>query len=234
MRRFTRSITGISALLLVLLLSACQPIQPVTGASVQAAGQEMQQDVDNEPTILRADSVIRTHPSQGEVRIVKGASATVFLTREGALARLDTSELEPGHVYTLWWVVINNPAACAETTCTPSEVIGESDELQSDIGQADRIIPEDDTGHFAAFLPVGSLPDAWFGNGFTNPLDAHVHLVINHHGPLIPEMTATMLNSYRGGCTDESLPEVFPETAKQDGEPGPNSCALLQVAVLEP
>lgn len=234
MRNLKCSMLMTSVLLLALLLSACQPIQPVTADVAQAAGEEMSLEVDVEPAILRYDSVIRTHPSQGEVRIVEGASASVFLTEEGAFARFDTTELIPGDVYTLWWVVINNPDACAEFTCTPPEVLGRSDELLSDLGQADRIVPETEEGHFAAFLPVGELPDAWFGNGFTNPLGAHIHLVINHHGPLIPEQAATMLNSYRGGCTDESLPASFPTTALSDGEPGPNACALLQVAVLEP
>jgi len=42
-----------------------------------------------------------------------------------------------------------------------------------------------------------------------------------------------MLNTYRSGCTDESLPASFPDTAKADGEPGPNTCALVQAAVFQ-
>jgi len=85
-----------------------------------------------------------------------------------------------------------------------------------------------------AQLPAGDVENnPWFGNGFTNPTGAEIHLVINDHGPLIPEMADTMLNSYRGGCTDESLPGSFPETAKADGEPGPNTCALVQATIFQ-
>ena len=41
-----------------------------------------------------------------------------------------------------------------------------------------------------------------------------------------------MIQTYRAGCTDASLPGIFPPTAKSDGEPGPNSCQLYQVAVF--
>jgi len=46
-------------------------------------------------------------------------------------------------------------------------------------------------------------------------------------------MAEMMLNTYRSGCTDESLPASFPDTAKADGEPGPNTCALVQAAVFQ-
>jgi hypothetical protein len=42
-----------------------------------------------------------------------------------------------------------------------------------------------------------------------------------------------MLNTYRGGCSDESLPPPFPDTAKSDGEPGPNTCRLVQFTVFQ-
>lgn len=82
------------------------------------------------------------------------------------------------------------------------------------------------------FVPTGDIQSAWYGNGLTNPTGAEVHLVINDHGVVIPEMIATMLNSFRGGCTDESLPPPFPDTAKADGDPGPNACRLVQFAII--
>jgi hypothetical protein len=46
-------------------------------------------------------------------------------------------------------------------------------------------------------------------------------------------MATTMLQSYRGGCTDESLPGAFPDTAKNDGIPGPNTCQLFQDVIFQ-
>jgi hypothetical protein len=77
------------------------------------------------------------------------------------------------------------------------------------------------------------VDEAWFGNGFTNPMGAEIHVVINDHGLLIPDMADTMLNTYRGGCQDEGLPPPFPATAISDGEPGPNTCRLVQFAIFQ-
>lgn len=81
-------------------------------------------------------------------------------------------------------------------------------------------------GHFNGFLAIGDMPNSWFDNGYRNPQGAEIHIVINDHGPLIPDMAENMLNSYRGGCTDASLPPPFPATAKADGKPGPNTCPV--------
>ena len=72
------------------------------------------------------------------------------------------------------------------------------------------------------------MPNTWFGNGYWNLLGAEIHLLINDHGPLVSHLAHSMLNSYRGGCRDESLPPPFPATAKADGTPGPNTCRLVQ------
>ena len=63
---------------------------------------------------------------------------------------------------------------------------------------------------------------------------AEIHLVVNDHGPAIPGMVDEMLHTYRGGCTDDSLPPPFPATAKSDGAPGPNTCRLYQSATFQP
>jgi hypothetical protein len=86
---------------------------------------------------------------------------------------------------------------------------------------------------FAASITTGStagwLPD----REFTNPMGAEVHLVINHHGPMIPEFMPGMIRTFRGGCSGDSpFPPIFPEAATADGEVGPNICRLYQLAVL--
>ena len=69
-------------------------------------------------------------------------------------------------------------------------------------------------------------------NGLTNPEGAEIHLVVHDHGPLLAEKVATMIGSYRGGCLDDSIPEMVPAKAKADGEPGPNKCALVQDVIF--
>jgi hypothetical protein len=176
-----------------------------------------------------------THPSQGDVRQVEGAQASLFTTTEGATMHFRTNGLEAGHIYTAWWIVVNNPDACSASPCTGKDILGNSDLVQADVTQADSIlVGEAGEMEFAGFLAAGSIDadDAWFGNGFANPLSAEIHVTINDHGPLIPGMASTMLNTYRGGCQDEGLPGAFPPTAIGDGELGPNTCRLVQFAIF--
>lgn len=106
-------------------------------------------------------------------------------------------------------------------------------ETDTDVGYAAGLIAgPDGTGRFVFHQPLGAIPQAWFGIGYTNAQGAEIHLVVNDHGPLVEGMEHSMTGSYRGGCTDESLPAAFPETAKANGKPGPNTCRLLQTAVF--
>ena len=175
-----------------------------------------------------------THPSQGPVQQVQGASASLVTTDEGASFVLHTSELNPGHAYTVWFLAINNPAACATTPCTAADVLFNTAAVQAEITYgAGHVVGESGVGNFAGNVAVGELPGAWFGNGFTNPRGAEIHLVLNDHGPVIADLTANMISTYRGGCTDASLPPPFPATAKADGVPGPNACQLFQFAIFQ-
>ena len=73
---------------------------------------------------------------------------------------------------------------------------------------------------------------SWLGTGFKDPWKSEIHLVIHDHGPLIDGREAEMTGSYRGGCTDASLPEIVPATAKADGSAGPNTCKLVQDVIF--
>ena len=190
-------------------------------------GQDMMSEM------MVAATHVETHPSQGDVEIIEGSSATLMRSEEGIFATMSTDRLEDGHVYTLWVVIVNNPEVCEASSCTPPEILGNSDELQSEVTWGDGIIVSDEgRAEFTIYLPAGDVQEPWFGNGLTNPTGAQIHLIINDHGELIPEMAANMLNTYRGGCTDDSLPPPFPDTAKADGEAGPNTCALVQAAIF--
>lgn len=164
---------------------------------------------------------VNTHPSQGDVEKIEGAEATLLTFDEGAFASVSTRNLTPGNAYTLWFVVVNDPQACETSPCTASDVLAHSSKTNSDVGYAAGLVAAPDgTGHFGVHQPLGPIPRAWFGNGYTNAQGAEILLLVNDHGPLIEGREHSMLATFRGGCSDESLPAAFPETAKTDGEPG--------------
>ena len=178
---------------------------------------------------------VRTHPSQGDVEQVDGASARLFTGEDGVFVSMDTNGLEPGHVYTLLLAVINKPGQCPALPCTPKDVLGRSGIVKSDVGYAGGAVADDEgTAKFSHFQPVGSLQKGFFENGLSGTDGVEIHLVLNDHGPRIEGRVYEMLTSYRGGCSDESLPPPMPDTARAQGKPGPNSCAMVQFAQFIP
>jgi len=195
---------------------------------VGVVGQEMMSEM------MVTSTHVETHPSQGDVVIIEDGHAMIVSNEEGLFAHMATDNLEDGHVYTFWVVIVNNPEACEAYPCTAPEIINNSDALQSDVTWGDSMVYYDGVEpKFNAYVAVGDLHEPWIGNGLTNPTGAEIHLVVNDHGELIPDMAAEMLGTYRGGCTSDSLPGLFPESATSDGEAGPNTCRLVQDAIFK-
>ena len=180
-------------------------------------------------------SAVKTHPSQGDVAVVSLAKARMQVDDGGIFIAMNTIGLAPGHVHTLWLVTINDPAACDASPCTSKDVLKRTDAVKADVGYAGGIIVGGDgIGSFAAYQPVGALNGAWFNDGLQHTDGVEVHLVVNDHGPAIEGRTADMLSTYRGGCTNESIPAPMPTTARAQGTPGPNQCRLVQFSIFEP
>lgn len=177
---------------------------------------------------------IMTHPSQGDMMEIEGATATLLSTEEGIAIHFATNNLEENHAYTMWVAMINNPGACSVRPCPGPETLINSDLLQTEMTQGSSLLySEKALMVFTAFVLTGDVSDGWFGNGLTNPMGAEIHIVIMDHGELISDMAAEMLNTTRGGCTDESVPPPYPDNAKADGEPGPNTCRGMQLAIIQ-
>ena len=177
---------------------------------------------------------VNSHPSQGEVGVIEGAEAKLLAMDDGAFVSFATNGLTPGNVHTMWFVAINDPTQCETTPCKSSDVNKRTAMTNADVGYGDSlIVGEDGTAEFAAHIPIGDLRKAWHGNGYQNAQGAEIHLAIADHGPVIGDDIENMLSSYRGGCTDESLPGGAPDTAKTDGMAGPNTCRMMQFSIFE-
>lgn len=212
-------------LLGVLSLGAATALMTVPAVAGESSGMELKGKL--------YQKVVETHPSQGDIREIEGSEATLLTTPTGVVATIDTNELTPGNAYTLWFVAINNPEACKNKPCKGSDVLGMSAEVQSDVGYGDGLIARSDgTGRFTTYREKGDIPQAWIGTGLTHPESAEIQLVVHDHGPLINGREAEMTGTFRGGCAEESLSKMAPDTARADGEPGPNTCKLVQDVIF--
>lgn len=186
----------------------------------------------------RADhqtSPVMWHPQTGlSGSVAPDAQATLVRRPDGVSFGIRTEQLRPHHAYTVWFVVVNNPSACASTPCSgPDIVLNAQTDSQVTYG-AGHISGGSGHAGFAGAFQAGAI-DGWLpGRGLWDPMTAEIQLVLNDHGPMLRAFMPEMTHTYRAGCTDESIPPIFPDTAKADGTAGPNACQLYQVAVFEP
>lgn len=170
-------------------------------------------------------------------------SSTLLRSDHGVTVRLATSELEPRHVVTLWWIVANAPGECQAglpglSRCGPGDHVAGRGEMS--VHQATgRIVRRDGTARYSAHLRVGDVSRALFEGepGLTDARGAEVILLLKTHGPKIPGLTSEMLHTFAGGCDEEGSetpPGVTPRPEVL-GTPGPNEgCAEIQVSVHSP
>lgn len=174
-------------------------------------------------------------PSGMQPGPIDGTEALLHKSSAGIAAELHTRGLTPGHVVTLWVVAIQNPDLCAANPCTPVEAMGEGVRMNTvAINGGGAVVDADGMVQISSFLPSGEVDGNMFDSSLETPEETEVHLVLHDHGPIISGEEADMLGSYRGGCTDESIPPYYPDSAMTDGLPGPNSCNTAQVALFVP
>ena len=177
------------------------------------------------------------HPQSGNVGEV-GEDAFAVLTRTdyGIDYQVHATNLVPGNAYTLWLAVIPNPSVCSVLPCPPPEALANPESKIQVKLAGGRVAPASGVVTFSGRVAAGDVPgNGWYaGRGFDNVHGAEVHLVINNHGPALEAYMPGMIASYRAGCTDESLVPIFPDSAKADGAPGPNTCRLYEQAIFSP
>lgn len=175
-----------------------------------------------------------TPPSGQTPGPITGTTALLVTSPDGASMHLTSKDLTPGHAVTIWFVALQNPALCEKNPCTPMEAMGMPEMETVAVNGGGTVVPANGQVEVSAHLPVGAVPTNLFETDFVSPMTAEYHLVIHDHGPLIPELAADMLSSFRGGCTLESVPPHYPDSARSDGEGGPNTCISRQVALFVP
>lgn len=174
-------------------------------------------------------------PSGEDPGPIAGTSAVLEKGPHGAAMAIKSSGLTPGHVVTVWWVVIQRPDLCTADPCSPEDAMATAEKVDAVTALAvGGVVDEDGTVSLASFLPVGEVKGNFHNTVFHSPETAEYHLPLQNHGPLNPEIADQMLTTFRAGCTDESLPSFYPETALQDGVRGNFNCKTLQGAFFLP
>jgi hypothetical protein len=227
---------GAAAVALLPAVAGCDgPVEP-TGPS-ELAGPAFSQNAAHHQTAAvnwHAQQQLIVFGGNGKAGPVDGAWARLVRNKNGISYQIHAGELHPGNAYSLWLVVVNNPAACAGTPCSAVDILtNPATHSQVTSGGTGTVAGAGGMGTLAGAARAGTLSGRLDGRSLDDPYSAEVHLVINDHGPMLPEFMPGMIKTYRAGCSNSSpFPGVFPATALTDGAPGPNTCLLYQAAIF--
>jgi hypothetical protein len=169
-------------------------------------------------------------------------TSTLIRTDSGISASLRTSELPPGTANTLWFVVFNNPSACATRPCLAPDLFNPA--VQGDfLYGGGNIVGGSGSSGFGGHLPVGDnsgsghleIGTGGLAVGLLDPRGAEVHLLVHSHGPAMTGQTLkAQISSFLGGC------QVFLGNAygiAQEPEDVPlaeGECSTIQASVYMP
>jgi hypothetical protein len=153
-------------------------------------------------------------------------TSTLHRNGNGLTVNYKTTNLMPGHAYTLWWVVWNKPENCATPgACVESDLANAEEVEVQLLYAAGSVAGNNGKGNFSAHLKEnddsGSVHELFglpnFG-GLQDAQSAEIHAVLRSHGPKIPGQVGEQINSYEGGCVVNFPP--FTEIPDEEGECG--------------
>jgi len=166
---------------------------------------------------------------------IEGARGSAIVTDDKAKIRVRATGLEPGHVYTMWVVYFNDHTLCVDGCNGPDLAVAGGGSIYGD----GLIANNNGTGVFVANLAdgdgagyVGSPPPPPFAMAaFDAGPNNEFHVVIRSHGPQIPGLVQSQLNTFGGGCEVSVGP--LPEQVGDFPVPqNPGECGEIQLYVF--
>ena len=186
-----------SALLLLLAGINIAAAQDISSPEANKRGYLAREHIDSQPMFDFAS--LTPIPSNASVMIRDFWRGEVDVT-------LNVTEgLLPGHAYTFWVVVFNNPARCKQPyACSDQdfEVFGGDPRVRASVFQGGTFIPQGVGGTFNFNFKKGRTSRPLFpgfsARGCTWLRECEIHVVTRTHGPATN--AAEQLGSYLGGC----------------------------------
>ncbi len=135
--------------------------------------------------------------------------------------KLSTRGLTPGHAYTVWWVIFNNPSACVEgcfldeITQAQQAAADPNDNLEPPPAEVSVLYADGAVANargrasFRAELEeLDMTGPVLFGPALTNAQSAEVHAVVRTHGKASddPDTLNQQLTTFNGGCPPDQDP----------------------------
>jgi hypothetical protein len=105
-------------------------------------------------------SPVHAFSPTGDGALIQGAGSELIRSKDGVFMTFHTQGLIPGSVATAWWVVFNNPKACATTPCRVADLLSNPYSQPSLLYAAGRVVGADGALDIGAFLAIGDTTGA--------------------------------------------------------------------------
>jgi hypothetical protein len=143
----------------------------------------------------------------------------------------ETTNLIPGHIYNLIWVIYNNPEECLEDPCTFGDLYYNLATLPVAYIATGQVAASSSVT-FKAVLEEGDITKQTIradmtSFGLRDAYKAEIQFGLRSHGPPIPSQQQLQLTTYSGGCTvNFSVSGNNLEVPDEEGE-----CAVIQESI---
>jgi hypothetical protein len=200
-----KRLNWIGMVLIILLLTARTPF------SISAQDEEMVEPIVQNSTVHHFSDMSE----------VAGGFAHLTRFENGVTMAVSTNNLVEGEVYTVWWVIFNEPENCSNGVCDVDDVLIVQDGVVPRDADGNRLMnmegiasanvsiqhaaggyAQDGTLHTSASLGIGDVPGIILGPGLLDAKNAEIHLVIRTHGPAAADLGvfAGQISTFGGGC----------------------------------
>jgi len=169
---------------------------------------------------------------------VLAGTSTLHRNHNGITANYKATGLIPGHAYTVWWVIWNNPENCIVPGACSDGDFGDPDVQVELMYATGHVAGDNGMGNFSGHLnendasesinPLYGLPS--YG-GLLDAEKAEVHVVLRSHGPKVPGIVNEQIGSYLGGCPT-TFPYGFPPFSEIPDEVG--ECGDIYASIHQP
>ncbi len=135
---------------------------------------------------------------------VPDAYSTLTRSDNGIATEVRTIGLDPEAIYSVWWVIFNNPQGCSEA-CNEDDIFDADGNVSpnpeaniSILWATSGISSSSGEGTFSAYLPKGRpLGEVLLGLGLQDAQGAEVHLVLRTHGVADLNTLSAQLTSFQ-------------------------------------
>ncbi|HLF67263.1 MAG TPA: hypothetical protein VI522_06550 [Gammaproteobacteria bacterium] len=162
----------------------------------------------------------------GDLEPVLNSQSQLTRTSKGISLKMHTSGLTPGHVVSVWYMLINKPSECTFTPCDLFDFNFMSDVEGIPTGASfmsagGEVIGTNGSLTKEHFLPVNNPAGSEMGFGLTDPKNAYIWIaLVDHgvaldgvHGDDLPYYFRRQLTTPLGACINDDIDQSLHQPA---------------------